>query len=85
MLVLYNIDTSKVNNNMTIFAKIFLGGEKMANEDIRKSLKINNIKYWQVANEYGITDGNFSRKLRKELSSEEKKKIFNIIDKLIKK
>ncbi len=57
----------------------------MANEDIRKSLKINNIKYWQVANEYGITDGNFSRKLRKELSSEEKKKIFEIIDTLIKK
>lgn len=57
----------------------------MANEDIRKSLKINNIKYWQVANEYGITDGNFSRKLRKELPSEEKKKIFDIIDKLIKK
>ncbi len=57
----------------------------MANEDIRKSLKINNIKYWQVASEYGITDGNFSRKLRKELPSEEKKKIFDIIDKLIKK
>jgi len=57
----------------------------MANEDIRKSLKINNLKYWQVASEYGITDGNFSRKLRKELSSDEKKKIFNIIDKLIKK
>lgn len=56
----------------------------MANEDIRESLKINNIKYWQVANEYGITDGNFSRKLRKELSSEEKKKVFNIIDKLLK-
>ena len=56
----------------------------MANEDIRESLKNNNIKYWQVANEYGITDGNFSRKLRKELSSEEKKKVFNIIDKLLK-
>lgn len=56
----------------------------MANEDIRKSVKTNNIKYWQVANEYGITDGNFSRKLRKELPNEEKKKIFDIIDTLIK-
>lgn len=65
--------------------KYFLGGKKMANEDIRKSLRNNNIKYWKVANEYGITDGNFSRKLRKELSNEEKKKIFDIIDKLIKK
>lgn len=57
----------------------------MANEDIREKLKNNSIKYWQVANEYGITDGNFSRKLRKELTSEEKKKILNIIEKLIKK
>lgn len=56
----------------------------MANEDIRERLKVNNIKYWQVASEYGITDGNFSRKLRKELSNEEKNKIFNIIDKLLK-
>ena len=56
----------------------------MANEDIRKKLKLNNIKYWQVANEYGITDGNFSRKLRKELSEAEKSKIFSIIEKIIK-
>ena len=56
----------------------------MANEDIRKKLKLNNIKYWQVANEYGITDGNFSRKLRKELSEVEKRKIFSIIEKIIK-
>lgn len=57
---------------------------KLANKDIRESLRVNNIKYWQVADEYGISDGNFSRKLRKELSKEEKDKIFNIINKLLK-
>lgn len=69
---------------MTIFENNFLMEvTNLANEDIRKVLKINNIKYWQVANEYGITDGNFSRKLRKELSETEKNKIFSIIDKLV--
>ena len=57
----------------------------MANEEIRKKLNDNNLKYWQVANEYGISDGNFSRKLRKELSIDEKNKIFKIIDDLLKK
>lgn len=56
----------------------------MANEDIRLRLQVNNIKYWQVANAYGITDGNFSRKLRKELSKDEKQKILDIIENLIK-
>ena len=56
----------------------------MANEDIRNKLNSSNIRYWQVANLYGITDGNFSRKLRKELPDDEKKKIFNIINQLLK-
>lgn len=57
----------------------------MANEDIREKLNTSNIKYWQVADKCGITDGNFSRKLRKELSYSEKEKIFNIINELMKK
>ena len=56
----------------------------MANEDIRNAIKKSNIKYWQLAGVYGITDGNFSRKLRNELSSIEKSKIFTIIDELVK-
>lgn len=55
----------------------------MANEDIRTAIKNSKIKYWQVANEYGINDGNFSRKLRKELPQDEKEKIFYIIENLI--
>lgn len=51
----------------------------MVNQEIRKAIEKSNIKYWQVAEKYGITDGNFSRKLRKELKQEEKEKIFNII------
>lgn len=53
-----------------------------ANIDIREKAKSKNILFWQIADKLGITDGNFSRKLRKELSAEEKAKIFSIIDEL---
>lgn len=67
-----------VNNNF------YKGGENMskANIDIREKAKSKNILFWQIAYKLGITDGNFSRKLRKELSAEEKTKIFAIIDEL---
>lgn len=53
-----------------------------ANVDIRAAIKNNNLKIWQVADRYGLCDGNFSRKLRKELPDEEKKRIFDIIKKM---
>lgn len=51
----------------------------MNNQDIKEAAKKAKIKLWQIADKLGINDGNFSRKLRKELSSEEKQKIFDII------
>lgn len=54
----------------------------MNNLDIRKEAEQSNIKLWQIAEYLGITDGNFSRKLRKELPEEEKQKIFQIINEL---
>ena len=54
------------------------------NEEIRKKVEENHIRYWQVAYEYGIDDTAFSKKLRRELPEEEKEKIKKIIDKLIK-
>ena len=58
---------------------------KKANQDIRSKIETNNIKYWQVALEYGVNDVTFSKKLRVELNEIEKTKINNIIDMLIKK
>ena len=52
------------------------------NIEIRKAIDTANIKYWQVADNLKITDGNFSRKLRKELSKEDKQKILSIVEKL---
>ena len=54
----------------------------MNNLEIRNAIKSVGIKYWEVAERYGINDGNFSRKLRKELSLEEKEKILNIISEI---
>lgn len=50
------------------------------NQDIRAYAKQKNVKHWQIADALGMTDTNFSRKLRYELQSDEKRKIMEIID-----
>lgn len=54
----------------------------MHNKEIREAAKKMGIHLWQVAEAYGVNDGNFSRKLRKELPVPEKEKIMGIIDRL---
>lgn len=49
------------------------------NLDIRNEAKKAGVKLWQIAERLNITDGNFSRKLRKELTDEEKTQIRAII------
>ena len=52
------------------------------NQGIRAYAKLNGVKLWQVADRLGITDGNLSRKLRHELSDDERQKMVNIIDEI---
>ena len=54
----------------------------MHNKEIRTAAKNAGICLWEIAAAYGINDGNFSRKLRKELPQEEKEKILAIIGQL---
>lgn len=54
----------------------------MANRDIKLAAAGAGVRMWQIADELGILDCNLSRKLRHELSAEEKKKIFDIIHRL---
>lgn len=56
----------------------------MKNSDIRFAAQEANIRLWQIAEALGITDCSFSRKLRRELSSEEKDRILRIIKELSK-
>lgn len=54
----------------------------MNNLDIRTEASKAGVKLWQIAEKLKITDGNFSRKLRRELTNEEKEKIRAIIAEL---
>lgn len=56
----------------------------MRNQDIREAAKAAGVRLWQVADAYGVNDGNFSRKLRRELPQAEKEKILAIIEVLAK-
>lgn len=52
------------------------------NQDIRRTAAGAGVKLWQIAEALGMADCSLSRKLRRELSAEEKKKVFEIIDRL---
>lgn len=54
------------------------------NEHIKLYAKDRGVKLWEVAYRYGITDATFSRKLRRELPTQEQEKIMEIINELAK-
>ncbi len=56
----------------------------MTNQEIRQTAKKSGVKLWQIADKLGINDGNFSRKLRHELTEAERVNILNIIAELAK-
>ena len=56
----------------------------MTNKLIREAAAANGVKLWQIADELGINDGNFSRKLRHELTAEEQTRIIGIIHEIAK-
>lgn len=55
---------------------------KIRNLDIRTAAKESGVRLWEIADELGILDVSFSRKLRKELDPDEKEKIYAIIAQL---
>ena len=54
----------------------------VANAEIRKAAKRAGVCLWQIAERVGVNDGNFSRKLRRELPAQERDKILEIINEL---
>lgn len=54
----------------------------MNNKDIRNAAGGYGLKLWQVAEAIGMNESAFSRKLRKELPQDEKKRILEAIDRL---
>ena len=54
----------------------------MQNQEIKDYAKVSGVKLWQVAEELGMHDSNFSKLLRHKLSEENENKICDIIDRL---
>ena len=50
-----------------------------ANSEIRTAAGLAGVKMWQIADQLGIHDTNFSKMLRHELPAEEKARILTII------
>ncbi len=54
----------------------------MTGDEVKKLIFSNGLKCWQVAYAWGISDGNFSRKLRKPFIESDTQKLYEIISKL---
>ena len=54
----------------------------MKNMKIREAAKQAGVYLWEIAERWGCNDGNFSRKLRRELPAAEQEKIIAIIAEL---
>ncbi len=54
----------------------------MENSKIRNRAKEAGVKLWEIADRYGVNDGNFSRKLRRELPDKDRDRILAIIDEI---
>lgn len=52
------------------------------NEIIKEQAKETGVKLWELAAKYGISDGNFSRKLRFEFTPEETERALRFINEI---
>ena len=57
--------------------------QAQSNKDIREAAASAGVFLWQVAEAIGVTDGTFSRKLRRELPDDDKAAILQIIQQAI--
>ena len=54
--------------------------KSLANSDIRQKAKEAGVTFWQIANFMGVCELTVSRRLRFELSEQERQKFIRIID-----
>lgn len=54
----------------------------MKNFDVKEAIENAKLYQWQVAKALNISEFTLSRKLRNELTSKEKEKVFKVIEKL---
>lgn len=51
-----------------------------SNQDVRNYAANHKVLLWECAEKLGMADTTFSKKMRREFSAEEKKKVFSVID-----
>lgn len=51
----------------------------MTNQKVRQAAKAADVKLWEIAERLGITDSTFSRKLRREFTTDEQARVLEII------
>lgn len=78
-VLLFTMSTARKDFTMTTI------NNKRANLDIRRAVEDAGFYLWQVAEEIGCTDGTFSRKMRTEMTSEQKATVFHALDQLKKR
>ena len=61
------------------------GDEYMTGNEVKQLIQNAGLKCWQVAELWGVNDGNFSRRLRRPFNDAEIKRIKEIIAELTKK
>ena len=76
------VDIYIINDNMCVVNPYYKGVNNLANRDVKLAAAGAGVRMWQIADELGMLDSNFSRKLRHELAQGEKERIFKIIEKL---
>lgn len=54
----------------------------MANEELKQYILKKKIKCWEVADILGVSANTFSKRLRRELSIEDRKKVREAVDEL---
>lgn len=55
----------------------------MNGADVKKLILDSGVKLWQVAVRWGLTDSNFSRRLRRPFNEEDVKRVKDIVAELI--
>ena len=54
----------------------------MKNQRVRAAAKAHGVLLWEIAERIGITDSNFSRKMRRELPESEQTQLISIVDQI---
>ncbi len=54
----------------------------MANERLKDAARFSGVKLWEIASRFGVSDGQFSRWMRREFPDEQREKALRFIDEI---